>query len=467
MPRYFWLVLGLVAGAGCGGDEEELWPPVAVETGGCELRSYEWLRPGEPGEPGEPGGVGVVVSWDESSVASAETLDTLVAPLTEVFSPLSGGAQLFTMRYSTQDKGQGVEATGMVALPWDPEQHDAGPWPLIVFLHGTTGVGNQCAPTTIGLEYRMLVYLLASQGYVVVAPDFIGLDAEGEWGTRPAVTHAYMGIEQTAIGSWDMVRAARTLVQREIDKPVDLTGEVVIWGVSQGGNGALATDLLAPYYAPEMDVRAVVAMVPAPDLYGMAQSAMQALSWNSKALTSMFAALHVWYENEDSTPWSAIFNDQAPHDYAGVTAEQIFADCDPGELFDGATSMEQVLDPSFYTALLDGDDAGFEPFSCYLRDNSIATAPFARLNETPTLFVQGELDETVITEVQRAAFGQLCGQGHQLEHLECAGANHEEGAVWSLSEQLAWVAERLAGVPIDAARLCQVSDPVQCAGEPP
>ena len=58
----------------------------------------------------------------------------------------------------------------------------------------------------------------------------------------------------------------------------------------------------------------------------------------------------------------------------------------------------------------------------------------------------------------------VCGP-HELcmddiEHLECAGAAHSEGAVKSLPYQIEWMADRLAGVPLEGT--CEINAPIDC-----
>ena len=58
----------------------------------------------------------------------------------------------------------------------------------------------------------------------------------------------------------DAVRAAHQL------SAVDLADETVVWGHSQGGHAALWTGMLAPTYAPELQIDGVAALAPASNL---------------------------------------------------------------------------------------------------------------------------------------------------------------------------------------------------------
>jgi len=72
------------------------------------------------------------------------------------------------------------------------------------------------------------------------------------------------------------------------------------------------------------------------------------------------------------------------------------------------------------------------------------------------------LDDLVIPEVQHADWEQLCEDGWTLDHLECEGAGHAEATLFSIPEQLAWLRDRIADVPL--AGVCEWRAPVCCAG---
>ncbi|MEJ7703119.1 MAG: hypothetical protein WKF47_05470 [Geodermatophilaceae bacterium] len=54
-----------------------------------------------------------------------------------------------------------------------------GGWPLVAFAHGTAGLGDQCAPSTNGIEKVLYLDPFIEAGYAVVALDFAGLGTDG------------------------------------------------------------------------------------------------------------------------------------------------------------------------------------------------------------------------------------------------------------------------------------------------
>ncbi|MEV3974746.1 lipase family protein [Streptomyces sp. NPDC050698] len=83
-----------------------------------------------------------------------------------------------------------------------------------------------------------------SQGYAIVATDYVGLGTPG--------IHAYLDGPSAAHSVIDMVRAARAV------EP-SLSPRWLALGQSQGGQAAMVTAAIATRYAPELDYRGAVA----------------------------------------------------------------------------------------------------------------------------------------------------------------------------------------------------------------
>ncbi len=447
------LAFALAFASACGGDDDDAAP--YLEPGGCDLTPYEWLPSGD---------VGAVVHFEQDVLSPMHqtAIDGLLPDDYNFFVPVPYSARLIRMRYTTQDRGREVEATGMVGLPVGDGSAGES-FPVVLWTHGTTGFTHACAPSAAGTEHALFIYLLTSLGYVVVAPDFIGLDGEADFDEPPPVRHAYLNIEQTAIGSLDMVRAVRTLLADDPDLALGIRDDLILWGISQGGHAAFAVELLAPYYAPKEQVLATVAVVPPTDLLGLATYAITDPNPATAALAAVMISGRYWYEGTE--PFTNLLSTESPWDAANTLPEAMFAGCDAGDAVDGATAIEHIYSAELLTGLA-GSWEDAEPWSCYLRENSIATTSTPRVSDSPVLVVVGEDDTLVYTPVVRDDFDRLCGLGYRLDFLECAGAEHVEAAVWSLPEQVAWMEDRIAGIPLELAKVCQQSAPVTCAGQP-
>ena len=68
----------------------------------------------------------------------------------------------------------------------------------------------------------------------------------------------------------------------------------------------------------------------------------------------------------------------------------------------------------------------------------------------------------VIASVERESVARLCNAGYRIEHWECAGQQHSEGAFLALPYALAWLQARVAGDLWPEDRICNVLAPVDC-----
>lgn len=160
---------------------------------------------------------------------------------------LRQAGQAVRQAYGTVDQhGRDAIATSAVFLPHGTPP--PGGWPVVAWAHGTTGLGDDCAPSTQPRSDRDAEYLghWLDQGYAVVAADYVGLGTPG--------LLSYLNGPATARAIVDSVIAARA-------GGVPLSPTWALVGQSQGAGAALntavrATELGAP---AGLDYRGVVA----------------------------------------------------------------------------------------------------------------------------------------------------------------------------------------------------------------
>ena len=89
------------------------------------------------------------------------------------------GVQGWKVRYLTRDdRGRQREVTGVVLAPM--EATPARPRPVLAWAHGTWGTAEACAPSLSPNFFAKTPAVDAvRQGYVVVAPDYVGLGNPG------------------------------------------------------------------------------------------------------------------------------------------------------------------------------------------------------------------------------------------------------------------------------------------------
>ncbi|PIA89331.1 hypothetical protein CB0940_06968 [Cercospora beticola] len=131
--------------------------------------------------------------------------------------------------------GTAVPASAYVLWPWMPRTDPkTGRLAVVGWGHGTSGTFGDCAPSHIrNLWYQYSApYILALQGYIVVAPDYAGLgvthDPRGE-----KIKHTWMAANASANDLFHSVKAAQ-------DAFPELSSRFVLMGHSQGGQAAWA-----------------------------------------------------------------------------------------------------------------------------------------------------------------------------------------------------------------------------------
>ena len=370
------------------------------------------------------------------------------------------GTRVYKIRYLTQDHGALTEATAMVAIPNIPlGEGPAFSAPTVLFLHPTVGFGNSCAPSTtfIGPAEALLP---ASLGFIGVAPDLLGMCG----GEDPCedVPHPYLIGEPTAIAAWDAVRAAHELLEIIDDAPTVVPdGQVVPWGFSQGGHGALFADRYGPVYAPEFEIPCALAVIPPGDLAGQAFLALDALDGAAKLGTAFMVAAALWYDHPAGA--ASLFNANGPKDYSTWLLDIYPDTCGSGGKFtEGAQYIDDIYNPDFLLAVLAGGLESMEPWGCVALENSINSAPPPYLGTSKLLYLIAENDELVDRDVERAAVQELCDAGYAIDFRECSGGSHAGTAEATILYQLDWLNACLAGEGPAPEEICVIDDPVDC-----
>jgi dienelactone hydrolase len=367
------------------------------------------------------------------------------------------GTKSRLVRYQTQDRGKPIDATTLMAYP---DAGSAQTYPILLVLHGTAGFTDACAPSggvaedTLGgfsNETSLLLSLFASFGYIVVAPDYIGLKSLG---APTGFLHPYLVAEPTAIASLDAVRAAKKLLAGSNVTP----GDVVVVGGSQGGHAAAFVNRFLPHYAPELVIKGSVWDVPPTDILGQAKPALTSWKNATKNLIALTTTYESWYGTTANGLSSAFL---PPYDTSIPAA--LATSCSPSSAFANAT-RETLFTSSFLTSGQQPGFGGLAPWACYLGENSLPTTSIPKMDSIPSMFLIGENDELVDNVVERASFQKLCTQGHVLTFLECAGASHTKPLSYALDQWLDFLEDRIDGKPLGTT--CVLKPAETCTSTP-
>lgn len=158
---------------------------------------------------------------------------------------LTHGADVTRVLYRSERRdGTGAFSSGTLYLPSD----GAADLPLLVHVSGTTGLGDECAPSRGRFtDLERTLYVLLGRGHAVFVPDLIGL------GTPGAL--AYLEAAEAAHAVLDGARAALAIAPAGA-----LDGQILLSGHSAGGHAALASQALQAGYASELNIIGVSAI---------------------------------------------------------------------------------------------------------------------------------------------------------------------------------------------------------------
>ena len=344
--------------------------------------------------------------------------------------PIAGApdeARAYRVLYRTRGIGDRVvEASGIVVVP-------AGRAPekgrdVVAWAHGTTGIADSCAPSANPWRFSIIAGLrsMVRQGYVVVAPDYVGLGTPGP--------HPFLAGAVTAHAVLDAVRAARSVPE------ADASDRFAVWGESQGGHAALWTGRLARSYAPELDLVGVAASAPATDL-----TANIAGAKNVAVRSLMTAYAGVSWSRIYGAPLSSVTGAAGQTLMRRVATRCVTLD---GFKLGTTIGLVRIAHKLRNVAL-----ANIAPWASLMRDNSVRTEPLG----VPLLVAQGSADAIIDPAVTRKFVDDMCGAGQPVRFIEVPDGDHVTIAKRTAEETVGWLGERFAGKPA----------PTDCGKRPP
>lgn len=317
---------------------------------------------------------------------------------------------------TTRDEGRPAVASGIVVAPTGPPE---GPRPVIAWAHGTTGVAQACAPSILEGTFATGAFFsldtVIDQDWVLVATDYVGLGTVGP--------HPYLIGQGVGRSVLDAVRAAHAI------DGLDLDERTVAWGHSQGGHAALWTGVLAPSYAPDVNLIGVAALAPVTDILALVDALPDFTGG------SIFAAFV-------ASAYADVYPDVSLDNYVipggEVTVRGIAGRC--------------LAEPAVFTSLLSALTMDFSIFRADLAGGALGerlaenTPPFAI--EVPLLLAQGGADGLILPSMQDAYVSRLCAADRQVDYRTYDGLGHVplvEADSPLIPDLIQWTQARLAG----------------------
>lgn len=319
---------------------------------------------------------------------------------------------------TTRADGVPALASGLVVAPANPP---AGPRPVIAWAHGTTGVDQSCAPSLLKDPFKAgatpALDQVIANGWVLIATDYIGLGTKGP--------HAYLVGQPAARAVLDMVRAARQMPE------LTIADQTVVWGHSRGGVAGLWAGILAPTYAPDVNLVGIAAVASGANLPGLVSNL------DDVAGGSIFAS-YIIQGYSDTYP-DVRFDDYV-RPTARILAREMASRCltEPSVVFSALEAL--TINKSIWST-----DPLTGAFGERLQEN-VPSGPI----QAPVLIGQGLGDTLVLPSAQEAYVKARCDAGGQVDYRAYQGVDHV-GVVGPdsplIPELLQWTQERFDGMP--------------------
>lgn len=158
-----------------------------------------------------------------NSIAKLSTFQ-IIFPETSMFGLIvKSDVDVYKVTYKTTFKDNGIQASGLVCVP-----KTAGDYPVMCFQNGTNTLHSDCPSENPDYDLFSILESVASMGFIVVVPDYIGFGASSQ------LPHPYLHAASTTQSIIDMLRAVKEFgtLDKIVAKP---TSDLYLFGYSQGG----------------------------------------------------------------------------------------------------------------------------------------------------------------------------------------------------------------------------------------
>jgi alpha-beta hydrolase superfamily lysophospholipase len=359
---------------------------------------------------------------DNASSAAAGSVIKVESYTDTSLYTLAPNVALSRMIFMTKDlNGTTIPASAYVLWPWMPRQfNNITGHPVVVWGHGTSGWSSECGPSHIRNLWHQYSapYVLALQGYVVVAPDYAGLGV-GRTHNGTFIPHQFFAFPAHGNDLIYSVQAAQSAWP-------SLSREFVVMGQSQGGGAAWgAAQLLAQN--PVSGYLGTVAASPATSLETFVSYVASVPAVVSTYLLAGGLNMRSIFPTFDLSAWVA---DE------GVRAASLLQDLQGCQ----SVALELLVRPDLYNPSWNS--------SWYLGAFSNLTSNGGKDFAGPMLVLQGLNDTSIYAAGTTAAVNATCEAfpNRSLEYATFEGVSHVPVLYAGQQVWLDWIADRFSGV---------------------
>ena len=322
--------------------------------------------------------------------------------------------------YQSQDSnGTIVPVSAYVLWPYAPRRNPDG-YQVVAWAHGTSGFFPNCAPSHIRnlWQHFLAPYMLAAQGYVVVATDYAGLGVPTDANNK-TIVHKFLNSPSAAEDVYWSVKAARVAFPF-------LSKNYVVMGHSQGGGAAWAS-AQRQAISPAEGYLGAVAISPTTDVVDLSTAAAE-LVWTAMA-PGIAATLPGFKTTDITTPSGQNILDQLEAcGGCSAVADYLVGGITEPPLKDNYQQNPYV---KAYNALI-------------LNGGKKIGGPLFVAHGIADPLLNFDLTQAAVTATHKAF------PDSQIEFLKLPNVSHVPALQGSQPTWMGWIADRFAGVPAGA-----------------
>jgi pimeloyl-ACP methyl ester carboxylesterase len=372
---------------------------------------------------------GTSTSEDEYYISSTKLNTLTVSDITSKLNDLSSdvdisslitiGVDVYKVVYKTTFKSNSINASGLVCFP-----KVAGNYPVLSFQNGTNTLYSEAPSENPDADTMILLESMASLGYIVVIPDYIG------FGESASITHPYLDAESSNQSILDMLRATKELGNKDeiTAKP---TKNLFIFGYSQGGWATLQLQkAIETKYSSEFSLVAsscgsgpysvedMTSYVLAQDEYPMPYFLAYVLN---SAISNEFISnsLSDFFQEPYASKIPSLFDGK--HSGAEIDAEL-------------TTKISSLLTSDFINNYLTGSN--FAEFRSLIKSNSVTAWSLS----TPTKLYHGTADVYIPYSISETMFSDFesIGSSSKIQLVPIKNADHTTAVASVAAKTIIW-----------------------------
>lgn len=318
--------------------------------------------------------------------------------------------------YNTNYKGKTIQASGVMCIPKGMDKAAT----FLSMQHGTIFHDKE-APSNASWSYKEFE-MLASAGYVVFVPDYIG------YGESKEYFHPYYDYEHSSRSVIDLMQAGKELLDTE---KVKYTGNVILAGYSEGGYVTLATHKkMEEEPIDGLKVIATAAGAGGYDLGGVLKSAL--IEQKTYPAPAYLAFVLMSYNN--TYDWNRPLTDFFKKEYASKLPQYMDRE-HYGSAVNSSLSnnLDELFAPAFYSAL---KGKGEDQLKQALAKNSVHDWK----PKAPVRLYHGTADEIVPYSTSVTAYENFKKHGSKnIELIPLEGGKHGSSFAPMLLSLITWL----------------------------